>query len=78
MIDWRGNYKQPELTNDDIRAAQQIYGEKDEWKGARKIKIKLQAEKAVPPHSRSSRGRRAEGMSGEMGVGIMMTVREAS
>jgi predicted Zn-dependent protease len=38
MIDWRGNYKQPELTNDDIRAAQQIYGEKDEWKEAHKRK----------------------------------------
>jgi hypothetical protein len=26
LVDWRGNYKLPELTSDDIRAAMQIYG----------------------------------------------------
>ena len=28
MVDWRGNYRTPELTGDDIRAAQGIYGAK--------------------------------------------------
>uniref|UniRef100_A0A914H581 Peptidase metallopeptidase domain-containing protein n=1 Tax=Globodera rostochiensis TaxID=31243 RepID=A0A914H581_GLORO len=28
LVDWRGNYKTPELTQDDTRAAQQIYGKR--------------------------------------------------
>ncbi|KAL3099499.1 hypothetical protein niasHS_002954 [Heterodera schachtii] len=28
LVDWRGNYKRPELTQDDVRAAQQIYGKR--------------------------------------------------
>uniref|UniRef100_A0A183CHL5 ZnMc domain-containing protein n=1 Tax=Globodera pallida TaxID=36090 RepID=A0A183CHL5_GLOPA len=28
LVDWRGNYKTPKLTQDDTRAAQQIYGKR--------------------------------------------------
>ncbi|CAK5048675.1 unnamed protein product [Meloidogyne enterolobii] len=36
LVDWRNNYKTPELTHDDIKAAKAVYGNRNSPKPVRK------------------------------------------